>query len=85
MTNYDCFSDWARGHIQDYYQNEEESLILGAQEGSIMKAVSKCAKEALNGLDSEEQEEIFGFTLEQIDRGELLKAFYINEILKEYP
>ncbi len=84
MTTYDCFSDWAWGHIEDYYRNEEDTLFLDIQDGSIMKVISQCAQVALCDFDTEEQDEIFGFTLEEIDQGELLESFYNNEILKEY-
>jgi hypothetical protein len=84
MTNYDCFSWWAWGHIQDYYRIEDEILFLDVQDGSILKVISRCAQEALCDYDIEEQKEIFGFTLEQVSQGKLLEAFYINEILKEY-
>jgi hypothetical protein len=85
MTSYNCFSDWAWGHIEYYYRDEEDILISDVQDGSILKVISKCAQEALCDFDLKEQDEFFGFTLEQVAQGELLQAFYINEILKEYP
>lgn len=84
MTNFNYFAEWAWGHIDDYYQNEKDTLISDVRDFSILKFISECAQEALEGLDVEEQEEMFGFTLEQILKGELLDSFYYNEILKEY-
>ena len=84
MTTFEYFSWWAWGHVQDYYRNEEEILFLDIEDGSILKVISKCAQEALCDFDLNEQEEIFGFTLEQVAQGDLLESFYTNEILKEY-
>lgn len=84
MTNYDCFSDWAWGHIEDFYRNKDNALDSGVKNLSILNFISKCAEEALCDLDIEEQEEMFGFTLEEVAKGELLDRFYSQEILKEY-
>ena len=83
MTTFDYFSWWAWGHIQDYYRNEQEVLFTDIQNGSILVVISKCAQEALCDFDPKEQEEVFGFTLEQIDKHELIESFYVNELLMQ--
>lgn len=72
MTNYECFSDWAWGHIEDVYDlTEEDGISLDS-----LDFILKCAREALSGLSSEEQDEVFGFTLAQVKNEDLLDHFY---------
>ena len=85
MTEFDCFTDWAWGHIDDYYRNQEDRLIADIQDFSILNFITKCAQEALSDLNPEQQEEMFGFTLEKVTQGELLDSFFFNKIQKEYP
>jgi hypothetical protein len=85
MTSLECFTDWAWGHIEDVYSDREVALFSSTKNLSILNFISKCAQEALCDLDLEEQEEMFGFTLEEVAKGDLLDRFYSSEILKEYP
>jgi len=82
MTNYDCFSDWAWGHIEDYYKNQDELLIAQTNDLSIIDFISRCALEALSDLSVDEQDEMFGFTLQQVESENLLDEFY-KEVAKE--
>ena len=78
MTNYDCFSDWAWGHIQDVYGlNEDGGITL-----DLLQFVENCANEAQLSLSKEEQDEMFRFTLDQVKNGDLLDHFYAEYGIK---
>ena len=72
MTDYQCFCDWAWGHIQDVYNLTEDDDIPF----DIDQFIETCAKDALIGFAPEEQYELFGFTLDQIQNEDLLNQFY---------
>lgn len=71
MTNYQCFSDWAWGHIQDAYNlREDDGFPL-----DLVWFIESCARDALIDFPPEEQDEVFGFTLDQVQSGDLLDQF----------
>jgi hypothetical protein len=81
MINYECFSDWAWGHIEDCYGINENHVI----NYDHAEFVADCAKEVLFDLSTKEQEEIFGFTLDQVINGNLLERLIVDSQAKAAP
>ena len=50
----------------------------GVPHYGFIEFIHHCAWESLNLFTAEEQEEVFGFTLEQVFTGDLLRAFYLE-------
>jgi hypothetical protein len=72
MTDYQCFCDWARGHIQDVYNlTGDDDIPI-----DIDQFIVTCTEDALIDFTPEEQYEIVGFTLDQIQNEDLLDQFY---------
>jgi len=74
MTNYDCFSEFAWGHVEDVFERDESQGL--PRYSPYAEFIAGCAFIALNEFSGEEQQATFGFTLNDISGHNLIDQFY---------